>query len=134
MLLVSSVQDDMFATMVSSLNTLLTAGGNQLLFWTGTPPATLSDPDVGTLVSSHPLPSPPLLTPSGTNVAFDAIPSEVVLAAGTVTYARLYDVSSNAIVQFTCGTGSEEIVFDNNVFGTGDTLNVSSLEINGTFS
>lgn len=133
MLLDPTIADSWFADFVTEFNT--TAGsGATLQFWDGTIPTLITDPDTGTQITSHPCSNPPLLAASGLSSAFDTIPSALATANGTITYARVYDTSSNPIAQFTCGTGSEEIVFDSVTFTIGDTLSITSLAIDAAIS
>lgn len=133
MLLTTPEQDAVFAAFVADLNSNLGSTGI-IKFWTGSVPASADDPDIGTLVATCALASTPLFTPSGVSTSFDTIAPDTSTVAGTVTYARVCDAGGTVYLQMTCGVGSEEIVFDSNVFANGDTLNVTGLSIASSFS
>lgn len=128
----TSRQNDQTGAMYTEFLSLIGTSG-VIEFRTGTPPA-VGDADSGTLVATCALSDPAISIPSGNVMTFNTISPDTDTVAGTVTYARIKDGSAQLVGQLTCGTTTEEIVFDDNVFADHDTLTVTSLEIDISYA
>lgn len=102
-------------------------------FRTGTPPS-VEDADSGTLVATCALSDPAISIPTGNVMTFNTIAPDTDTVAGTVTYARIKSGGGTLVGQLTCGTTTEEIVFDDDVFADHDTLTVTSLELDISYA
>jgi hypothetical protein len=126
------VNDDVAADVAdalsSSWNTRLGASAT-LFFFDGTKPAACSDADDGNVILSCTMSSTPFGAASGINFSANPIGIGVCGFAGTVTYWRLKDGSSNVILQGTTGTGTEDIVWDNATFAVSEAGTVTDIDI-----
>jgi hypothetical protein len=128
-----ATQDTIYGDAIDDIATDIGVGG-VLEFWDGTIPATCEDPDTGTMVVSCALASPAIIIATGLTATMGSIGVGTAVAAGTVVYARAKDSGGTCILQFTCGTGSEEIVFNTNVFAVSDTCTVGTITVTGVIS
>ncbi len=77
----------------------------------------------------------PAFGASAAGVATMAVGTDVEdtnTTAGTIEHAHLAKSDNTLMSEMTCGTGAEEIVFSSLVFGTGETLQVTSLTVTWT--
>lgn len=125
------LRDNMAIQWRLKVNTLLGASG-VLEFWAGAMPATPDDADTGDLIVSMSLGSNPWQSPTA-NVSDLTIPSDTdAIDSGTITYYRFKDGSNVCCLQGACGTGGEEVNFDDVNFTVGDTLHIT--DFSATFT
>lgn len=111
---------------------LLDAGSaaGVVLIRTGAQPTNVGDADTGTLLGTLTF-SDPAFGNAATGVATaSAITSDTTAdASGTAGHARLKDSDANIVMDCTCGQGSGDINFDNNVIVAGGTIAISSMTV-----
>ena len=106
------------------------AGAGTIKIYTGAQPATVAlNPD-GTLLGTLTF-SDPAFGASATGVATaSAITSDASAdASGTAGHFAIYDSDANPLMDGTCGQGSGDLSFDNNVIVAGGTIAISSLTV-----
>lgn len=106
------------------------AGAATIQIRTGGQPTNVSDAPTGTLLGTLTM-SDPAFGNASTGVATaSAITSDTSAdASGTAGYAVFRDSDSNNIMDCTCGQGSGDINFDNNVIVAGGTIAISSMTV-----
>jgi hypothetical protein len=106
------------------------AGAGTLAIRTGAQPTNVGDADTGTLLGTLTF-SDPAFGASATGVATaSAITSDTNAdASGTAGHARAKDSTGAIVFDCTCGQGSGDINFDNNVIVAGGTIAVSSMTV-----
>lgn len=127
-----SEMEALFATFISDMETMIDLSGPVMKFYDGTPPATLLIADTGTLIVtlSGGTPIFQSIGPSNLECFFRASNfSGLVTNNGTPTYARMYDNAFNAVLQWTVGTGSEEIILSSAPLSIGQTVTLDTMEI-----
>ncbi len=122
------------AEVASAMQALINADLNTsavLKFFDGAMPALCSDADVGTVVATNPMNPTPFLTASGNVINANTVTDDTSTNAGTVQYFRMYDSVGACYLQGSAGdVGTEDFVFSNATFGSGDTCIVHSMTIN----
>lgn len=106
------------------------AGAGTLLIRTGAQPTNVGDADTGTLLGTLTF-SDPAFGNSATGVATaSAITSDTTADnSGTAGHFRAKDSDGNVIFDGTCGLGSGDLSFDNNVIVAGGTIACSSFTL-----
>lgn len=106
------------------------SGAGTLAVRTGTQPANVGDSDTGTLLGTLTF-SDPAFGSASTGVATaSAITSDTNAdASGTAGHFRIKDSDANIHSDGTCGQGSGDMNFDNNVIVAGGTIACSSMSI-----
>jgi len=126
------VNDDVSDGMADGLallwNTLLGSSGT-LEFFDGTEPAACSDPDDGNMIISFGLNATPFTTATGINFSANAIGAGACVFAGTTTYWRMKDGSSNVVLQGSSGLSGADINWDDNTWFVSDVGNISNIDI-----
>lgn len=113
---------------VDDIDAAVTAG--TIAIRTGAQPTNVGDVDSGTLLGTLTF-SDPAFGAAATGVATaSAITSDTNAdASGTAGHARIKDGDGNIHSDCTCGQGSGDISFDNNVIVAGGTIAISSLTV-----
>jgi hypothetical protein len=106
------------------------AGAGTIAIRTGTQPTNVGDADTGTLLGTLTC-SDPAAGAAATGVAtFSAVTSDTNAdASGTAGHARFKDSDGNIKFDCTCGQGSGDISFDNNIVVAGGTIALSSATV-----
>jgi hypothetical protein len=106
------------------------AGAGTIKIRTSTQPTNVGDAENGTLLGSLTF-SDPAFGSAATGVATaNAITSDTSAdASGTATHFRIFDSNSAIIADGTCGLGSGDLSFDNNVIVAGGTIAISSFVV-----
>lgn len=106
------------------------AGAATIGIRTGSQPTNVGDADTGTLLGTLTF-SDPAFGNATTGVATaSAITSDTNAdASGTAAHARFKDSDSNIIFDCTCGLGTGDINFDNNVIVAGGTIAITSMTV-----
>jgi hypothetical protein len=104
------------------------AGAGTIAIRTGAQPTNVGDADSGTLLGTLTF-SDPAFGASSTGVATaSAITSDTSAdASGTAGHARIKDSTPAILMDCTCGQGSGDVNFDNNVIVAGGTIAISSM-------
>lgn len=105
-------------------------GAGTIAIRTGTQPTNVGDADSGTLLGTLTF-SDPAFGSAATGVATaSAITSDTNAdASGTAGHFRIKDSAGNIHSDGTCGMGSGDLSFDNNVIVAGGTIAISSMTI-----
>ena len=104
----------------------------RLYFYTGAVPATTATAATGTLLNSasFSLPSDWMNAASGGSKTLAGTWSVVANAAGTAGYFRILDSTGTTVgIQGTVGTSGADMILDNNVIASGQTINVTAFTI-----
>ena len=104
----------------------------RLYFYTGAVPATTATAATGTLLNSasYSLPSDWMNAASGGSKTLAGTWSVVANAAGTAGYFRILDSTGTTVgIQGTVGTSGTDMILDNNVIASGQTINVTAFTI-----
>ena len=106
------------------------AGAGTIAIRTGPQPTNVGDADSGTLLGTLTF-SDPAFGNSATGVATaDAITSDTTADnSGTAEHFRIKDSDGNIVADGTCGMGSGDLDFDNNVIVAGGTIAISSFTV-----
>lgn len=106
------------------------AGAGTIAVRTGAQPTNVGDVDTGTLLGTLTF-SYPAFGAASTGVATaSAITSDTNAdASGTAGHFRIKDSAANIHSDGTCGLGSGDMNFDNNVIVAGGTIAVSSMTV-----
>lgn len=101
-----------------------------LKIYTGAQPAGVSDNPSGTLLGTCTF-SDPAFGNAATGVATaSAITSDTSADnSGTAGHGAIFDSDVNPLMDMTCGLGSGDINFDNNVIVAGGTIAISSMTL-----
>lgn len=101
-----------------------------LKIYTGSQPATVADNPSGTLLGTCTF-SDPAFGNAATGVATaSAITSDTNADnSGTAGHGAIFDSDNNPLMDMTCGMGSGDINFDNNVIVAGGTIAISSMTL-----
>jgi hypothetical protein len=112
-------------TVVNTEGALLDGGSIQVR--TGAAPTNVDDPAQGTLLGTLTFTSPAFATGSLGVASAHAIASDTSAdASGTALHARLLNSGGTVRADCTCGLGSGDINFDNNVIVSGGTIAITS--------
>ena len=106
------------------------SGAGALKIYTGAQPTAVSDNPTGTLLGTLPF-SDPAFGNASTGVATaSAITSDTSADnSGTAGHACIFDSDNNPLMDMTCGLGSGDLNFDNNVIVAGGIIAVSSMTV-----
>lgn len=106
------------------------AGAGTIAIRTSTQPTNVGDAENGTLLGTLTF-SDPAFGASSTGVATaSAITSDTNADnSGTATHFRIFDSSPAIVADGTCGQGSGDLSFDNNVIVAGGTIAISSFTV-----
>lgn len=106
------------------------SGAGTIRIYTGAQPAAVSDNPSGTALGTLTF-SDPAFGAAATGVATaSAITSDTSADnSGTAGHAAIYDSDVNPLADMTCGQGSGDLDFDNNVIVAGGTIAISSLTV-----
>lgn len=113
----------------NSIKTLIDAGGvsGYIEIYTGTRPATGGA--ATTLLSSHTL-SYPCGNVVGPKLTFSAIGSDMsAIGGGVPSWLRIYDSNGNQAVDGSAGGNGNDIVVVPNTIGSGNRVDINSLEM-----
>lgn len=106
------------------------AGPGVIEIRTGPQPADVDDADSGTLLATLTCSDPSAPVPVDGVLTLSAITSDTNAdASGTAGHFRVKDSSGNVVADGTCGQGSGDLSFDNNVIVAGGTVATSSFVI-----
>ena len=107
------------------------AGAGTIGIRTGAQPTNVGDADTGTLLGTLTFSDPAFGATNASGVATaSAITSDTNAdASGTAAHARFKDSDANIKFDCTCGQGTGDISFDNNVIVAGGTIAISSLTV-----
>ncbi len=111
---------------------LVDAGGGagKILIRTSTQPTNVGDADSGTLLATLPLSATAFGAASTGVKTANSITSDTNAAAsGSATQFRMKDFANAVIADGTCGLGSGDLSFDNNVIVAGGTVAITSFLI-----
>jgi hypothetical protein len=104
------------------------AGAGTVAIRTGTQPTNVGDADTGTLLGTLTHSDPAWGAASNGVKTANAITSDTNADnSGTAGHARMKDSNGNIKYDCTCGQGSGDINFDNNVIVAGGTIAISSM-------
>lgn len=106
------------------------SGAGQIQIRTGSQPTNVGDAAQGTLLGTLTF-SDPAFGAASTGVATaSAITSDTSADnSGTAGHARIIDSDANIVGDCTCGMGSGDINFDNNVIVAGGTIAISTMTV-----
>lgn len=106
------------------------AGAATVGIRTGTQPTNVGDADTGTLLGTL-IGSDPMFGAASSGVATaSAITSDTTADnSGTAGHARFKDSDGNIVMDCTCGQGSGDISFDNNVIVAGGVIAISAMTV-----
>jgi len=103
------------------------AGPATIAIRTGGQPTNVGDADTGTLLGTLPMSDPAFGAPVTGTVTASAITSDTNAdASGTAGHYRAKDSTGAVIADGTCGLGSGDLSFNNNVIVAGGTIAISS--------
>jgi hypothetical protein len=106
------------------------AGAGTIAIRTGAQPTNVGDADTGTLLGTLTFSDPAFGAAATGTATASAITSDTNAdASGTAGHARLKDSDGNIHSDMTCGLGSGDLSFDNNVIVAGGTIAISSLTV-----
>ena len=106
------------------------AGAGTIKIYTGSQPTNVSDTPAGTLLGTLTFSDPAFGAASSGVATASAITSDTTAdASGTAGCALMEDSNGNNIFDCTCGQGSGDISFDNNVIVAGGTIAISSMTV-----
>ena len=107
------------------------AGAGTCAIRTGTQPTNVGDADTGTLLGTLTFSDPAFGATNSSGVATaSAITSDTNADnSGTAAHARLKDSTPAICFDCTCGQGSGDINFDNNVIVAGGTIAISAMTV-----
>lgn len=129
MRLANAVRQLVGDAIVDSLDAGAAAG--TIAIRTGAQPTNVGDADSGTLLGTLTFSDPAFGATNASGVATaSAITSDTNAdASGTAGHARAKDSDGNIKFDCTCGQGSGDISFDNNVIVAGGTIAISSMTV-----
>jgi hypothetical protein len=105
------------------------AGAGKIEHRTGARPANCETADSGTLLGTNLFSDPAFGASSGGTATANAISDETSAVGGTAAHFSVKDSNNVVIFQGNSGTGSETMVFDNNVIVTGGTIKVTAFTV-----
>lgn len=106
------------------------AGAGTIAIRTGTQPTNVGDADTGTLLGTLTFSDPAFGASSTGTATASAITSDTNAdASGTAGHFRIKDSSPAIHSDGTCGQGSGDLSFDNNVIVAGGTIAISSMTV-----
>lgn len=110
---------------------LLDVGGaGQIRIRTGSQPTNVGDADTGTLLGTCPLSATAFgASSSGTATANTITSDSSADASGTAGHFRMYSGGGTCIADGTCGLGTGDLSFDNNVIVAGGVIAITSFTV-----
>lgn len=106
------------------------AGAGTIAIRTGAQPTAVNDADTGTLLGTLTFSDPAFGSASSGVATASAITSDTNAdASGTAAHFRIKDSDANIHSDGTCGLGSGDLSFDNNVIVAGGTIAISSMTV-----
>lgn len=106
------------------------AGAGTIAIRTGSQPTNVGDADTGTLLGTLTFSDPAFGAASTGTATASSITSDTNAdASGTAGHFRIKDSSPAIIADGTCGQGSGDLSFDNNVIVAGGTIAISSFTV-----
>lgn len=106
------------------------SGAGTIAIRTGAQPTNVGDSDTGTLLGTLTFSDPAFGAASNGVATADTITSDTSAdASGTAGHFRIKDSDSNIHSDGTCGLGSGDLSFDNNVIVAGGTIAISSMTV-----
>lgn len=106
------------------------AGAGTIAIRTGAQPTNVGDADSGTLLGTLTFSDPAFGAASSGQATANAISSDTSAdASGTAGHFRIKDSDGNIHSDGTCGQGSGDLNFDNNVIVAGGTIAITSMTI-----
>jgi hypothetical protein len=106
------------------------AGAGTIAIRTGAQPTNVGDADSGTLLGTLTFSDPAFgASATGTATASAITSDSSADASGTAGHARIKDSDGNIHSDCTCGQGSGDINFDNNVIVAGGVIAISSMTV-----
>jgi hypothetical protein len=106
------------------------SGAGTIAIRTGSQPTNVGDADTGTLLGTLTFSDPAFGSASSGVATASAITSDTSADnSGTAAHARIKDSDSNIHSDCTCGQGSGDVNFDNNVIVAGGTIAISSMTV-----
>lgn len=106
------------------------SGAGTIAIRTGAQPTNVGDADSGTLLGTLTFSDPAFGAASSGTATASAITSDTSADnSGTAGHFRIKDSDANIHSDGTCGQGSGDLDFDNNVIVAGGTIAISSLTI-----
>jgi len=106
------------------------AGAGTIAIRTGAQPTNVGDSDTGTLLGTLTFSDPAFGAASAGTATASAITSDTNAdASGTAGHFRIKDSDGNIVADGTCGQGSGDLSFDNNVIVAGGTIAISSFTV-----
>ena len=104
--------------------------GATLEIRTGSPPANAAAADSGSVLATVNLPTDLFSTAAAGQITLSGTWEDTSAdAAGTADHFRIKQSGGTCIMQGTVGTGSEDLVLDNDNFAVGQAFNVSTFTI-----
>lgn len=105
-------------------------GAGTLAVRTGAQPTNVGDVDIGTLLGTLTFSDPAFGAAASGVATASAIASDTNAdASGTAGHFRIKDSDANIHSDGTCGQGSGDLNFDNNVIVAGGTIAISSMTV-----
>lgn len=106
------------------------SGAGTIAIRTSTQPTNVGDADNGTLLGTLTFSDPAFgNSATGTATASSITSDTNADTSGTAGHFRIKDSDGNIIADGTCGQGSGDLSFDNNVIVAGGTIAISSLTV-----
>lgn len=106
------------------------AGAGTIAIRTGSQPTNVGDADTGTLLGTLTCSDPAFGSAStGTATAASITSDTNADNSGTAGHFRVKDSNGNIVFDGTCGQGSGDLSFDNNVIVAGGTIAITSLTV-----
>jgi len=106
------------------------AGAGTIAIRTGSQPTNVGDADTGTLLGTLTFSDPAFGSASSGTATASAITSDTNADnSGTAGHFRIKDSSGNIHSDGTCGQGTGDLSFDNNVIVAGGTIAISSFSV-----
>ena len=106
------------------------SGAGTIAIRTGSQPSNVGDSDSGTLLGTLTFSDPAFGSASTGTATASSITSDTNAdASGTAGHFRIKDSDANIHSDGTCGLGSGDLSFDNNVIVAGGTIAISSMTV-----
>jgi hypothetical protein len=128
MLMNASLASNMIAAMHAELNTLIGSGA-VIQCWDGTPPASISAGDAGSMIAECGCSSPAFGSVSAGVANLSPSTDDTNTAAGTVQYWRLKQSGGTTVLQWNEGV---DFITDDPAFLSGDTCHIVDIELTYT--
>ena len=106
------------------------AAAGTIAIRTGSQPTNVGDSDTGTLLGTLTFSDPAFGSSSSGTATASSITSDTNADnSGTAGHFRIKDSDGNIVADGTCGQGSGDLSFDNNVIVAGGTIAISSFSV-----